>query len=149
MQTIDTRRSGDCQTTRKLAVLHTEWSDGWGGQERRVLSEMVGMRERGYRQLLACRSSARIGQEAESAGIRVVHLPFAGKFDMASIRGLIRLIRDEDIDLISTHSGIDSWVGAIAARWAGVLVVRTRHLNLPLKRNVFNFVHYLPHAVVT
>lgn len=149
MQTIDPRRSGERQTTRQLTVLHTEWSDGWGGQERRVLSEMVGMRERGYRQLLACRSNSVIGQEAKAKGISVVNLPFAGKFDIASIRGLVRLIRAEGIDLVSTHSGIDSWVGAIAARWAGVLVVRTRHLNLPLKRNLLNFVHYLPHAVVT
>lgn len=149
MQTIDTRRSGKFQATRKLTVLHTEWSDGWGGQERRVLSEMVGMRERGYRQILACRPSSTIGREAKARGIPVVHLPFAGKFDIASIVALRRLIRKEGVDLVSTHSGIDSWVGSIAARWSGVLVVRTRHLNLPLKRNILNFVHYLPHAVVT
>lgn len=149
MLTIDTGRSGKSPTTRKLTVLHTEWSNGWGGQERRVLAEMLGMRERGYRQFLACRKSSLIGNEAMAKGLDVVHLPFAGKFNIASIRGLMRLIRNEDIDLISTHSGIDSWIGAIAARLAGVLVVRTRHLNLPLKRNLFNFVHYLPHAVVT
>lgn len=115
MQTIDRGRSGKRQTTRKLTLSHSEWSDGWGGQERRVLSEMLGMREWGYRQLLACRSSSQIGNEAKTKGLDVAHLPFAGKFDIAPIRGLRRLIRDEDIDLISTHSGIDSWVGAIAA----------------------------------
>ena len=149
MQTIDTRRSDASPTTRKFTVLHTEWSDGWGGQERRVLSEMVGMRARGYQQILACRSSSTIGREAKARGIRVVHLPFAGKFDLASIVGLKRLIDQEGVNLVSTHSGIDSWVGSIAARWSGALIVRTRHLNLPLKRNIFNFVHYLPHAVVT
>ena len=149
MQTIDTRRSDASPTTRKFTVLHTEWSDGWGGQERRVLSEMVGMCARGYQQILACRSSSVIGREAKARGIRVVHLPFAGKFDLASIVGLKRLIDQEGVNLVSTHSGIDSWVGSIAARWSGALIVRTRHLNLPLKRNIFNFVHYLPHAVVT
>ncbi len=149
MPLIDPQPSGNNLTSGKLTVLHTEWSDGWGGQERRILSEMIGMRKRGYRQLLACRSSCKIGTEAKSAGISTFHQPFAGKFDVASIRNLIRLIHDEGVDLVNTHSGIDSWVGGIAARLAGVLLVRTRHLNLPLKRNLLNFVHYLPHAVVT
>lgn len=133
----------------ELTILHTEWSDGWGGQERRILSEMLGMREDGYRMLLACRPASRLGEAARRAGISVFSIPFSGKFDLASIYRLGRLIRDERVDVVNTHSGIDSWVGGLAARLAGVLLVRTRHLNLPLKRNWLNFVHYLPFAVVT
>lgn len=134
---------------RAVSILHTEWSDGWGGQERRVLAEMIGMRERGHRLLLATRASAQLGERARAAGIEVVTLPFAGKFHPPTIRGLVRLIRERNIELVSTHSGIDSWVGGIAARLAGVKLVRTRHLDLPLKRRWYNFVHYLPHALVS
>ncbi|HTY98538.1 MAG TPA: glycosyltransferase family 4 protein [Rhodocyclaceae bacterium] len=134
---------------RPLTILHTEWSDGWGGQERRILAEMAGLVGRGHRLLLACRPACRLGREAAGLGIPVFHFPFAGQFDGATIRGLMGLVRAEGVDLLNTHSGIDSWVGGIAARLAGVRLVRTRHLNLPLKRNWLNFVHYLPHAVVT
>lgn len=134
---------------RPQTILHTEWSDGWGGQERRILAEMVGMRDRGHRPLLACRPTCRLGAEAAKNDIQVFHFPFAGKFHPATIIGLKRLIRSEGVDLVNTHSGMDSWAGGIAARLAGVSLVRTRHLNLPLRRNFLNFVHYLPHAVVT
>ena len=30
-----------------MKVLHTEWSDGWGGQEIRIIGEMEGVREKG------------------------------------------------------------------------------------------------------
>jgi len=132
-----------------LTILHTEWSDGWGGQERRILSEMIGMQARGHHMLLACRPQAILSEKARTAGIEVHHLPFAGKFHPATIRGLRQLIETRHVDVVNTHSGIDSWTGGIAARRAGVRLVRTRHLNLTLKRNLLNFVHYLPHAVVT
>lgn len=134
---------------KSLTILHTEWSDGWGGQERRILSEMSGMRSRGHRMLLACRPQAAMSKRASAAGIQVHHYPFSGKFHLPTICGLIRLIGAEHVDIVNTHSGIDSWTGGIAARWCGVPLLRTRHLNLPLKRNPANFVHYLPHAVVT
>lgn len=134
---------------RSLTILHTEWSDGWGGQERRILNEMVGMARRGHRLILACRAQARLSTEAKKAGIAVVHFPFSGKLHLPTIRGLVTLIRREGVDLVNTHSGIDSWSAGIAARWAGVKLVRTRHLNLPLRRSLLNFVHYLPQAVVT
>ncbi len=66
-----------------------------------------------------------------------------GKADLRAIRALIRFCRRESVDILHTHSGIDSWVGGIAAKFAGVPAVRTRHLFLPLKYNPINFVHYL------
>ncbi len=136
------------QAMEKLNILHTEWSDGWGGQERRIVAEMAGMRARGHRIWLATRPSCRIAGEAAAAGIPVVTLPFSGKFHPTTILGLRRLIRREGIDIVNTHSGMDSWSGGLAAKWAGVGLVRTRHINNPIKRNRLNFVHYLPDRIV-
>lgn len=133
-----------------LRILHTEWSDGWGGQERRIVSEMEGMRRRGHHVLLVTRSHCRIRKEAEQRGIPVTTLDMRGKFDIRAIRALARLLKREAIQVVDTHSGIDSWVGALAAKLAGTpVLVRTRHLNIPLKRSWLNFVHYLPDALVT
>ncbi len=107
------------------------------------------MRRRGHRPILACRPTCWLGKVAREHGIPVHELPFSGKFHIASIRALVAIIRHERVEVVSTHSGIDSWAGGIAARWAGVRLVRTRHLNLPLKRHPWNFVHYLPHAIVS
>ena len=43
-----------------MKVLHTEWSDGWGGQEIRIIGEMEGVREKGIDVLLACRENSKI-----------------------------------------------------------------------------------------
>ena len=132
-----------------FTILHTEWSDGWGGQERRILSEMTGMAERGHRLILATRSQAALAGRARASGIETVELPFSGKFDLRSILPLARLIRREGIDIVNTHSGIDSWVGAFAARLGGAHLVRTRHLNLPLRRHWYNFVHFMARRIVS
>jgi len=33
--------------SKSIKVLHTEWSDGWGGQEIRIINEMLAVREKG------------------------------------------------------------------------------------------------------
>ena len=134
----------------KYRILHTEWSDGWGGQERRIISEMAGMAERGHHLVLATRPQCKIAKKAEQIGVPVVLLPMRRTFDLTSIRSLARYLRQESIHVVNTHSGIDSWIGAIAAKFARTpILIRTRHLDLPLRRNWLNFVHYLPDQIVS
>jgi glycosyltransferase involved in cell wall biosynthesis len=132
-----------------MNILHTEWSDGWGGQEQRIFTEMLGMRRRGHQVWLAARPTCAIARRATEAEIPVLHVPFKGKAHLPSILQLARFIRRERIDIVNTHSGLDSWVGAFAAKLAGARLVRTRHLNLPLHRTWYNFVHFLPDRLVT
>lgn len=132
-----------------MRILHTEWSDGFGGQERRILAEMKGMRARGHDIWLATREGAQLRVAAETAGIPTLILPLRGAADLASAARLARELRRLRIDVVNTHSGVDSWVGGIAARWArSPVLLRTRHLNNPLRRGWTNFVHYLPDRIV-
>jgi glycosyltransferase involved in cell wall biosynthesis len=133
-----------------MRILHTEWSDGWGGQERRIIAEMAGMARRGHHIVLATRPHAKIAAKAREANIGVIELPFSRRTDLGSILRLARYLKRERIDVANTHSGVDSWIGGLAAKLAGTpVLVRTRHLNLPLKRNLLNFVHYLPDRIIT
>lgn len=133
-----------------MRILHTEWSDGWGGQERRIISEMRGMQTRGHDLYLVTREHARIRGVAEDAGIRTFALPLQNKFDLASIARLAHLLRQLQIEIVNTHSGVDTWIGSLAARLArSPALVRTRHLDIPLRRNWVNFVHYLPARIIT
>jgi glycosyltransferase involved in cell wall biosynthesis len=128
-----------------MKILHTEWSDGLGGQEKRVLAEAAGLSARGHDVSIVCRGHAKIKDEAVKFGIGVHTLPLRKPYDLFSIVHLASFLKDKKIDIVNTHSGVDSWVGGIAAKIAGVpALVRTRHLNIPLKRNFFNFIHYLP-----
>lgn len=138
------------ETEPLLRILHTEWSDGWGGQEQRVVSEMAGMLQRNHHMVLATRPQCRIAKKASDRGIPLLLMDMKGKFDLRTILKLARFLKQEHIQVVNTHSSIDSWIGSLAAKLAGTpVLVRTRHINLPLKRNWLNFVHYLPDAIVT
>lgn len=133
-----------------MRILHTEWSDALGGQEKRVLAECSGLIERGHYAAIACREIARIKEEAQKKGIDVFTFPFRSTSDLVTVKGLISHIRSNKYDIVNTHSGKDSWVGGIAAKLARVpVLVRTRHLDIPLKRNLFNFIHYLPDMYIS
>jgi glycosyltransferase involved in cell wall biosynthesis len=116
-------------------ILHTEWSDGWGGQEIRVVAESVALRARGHMVAIACHPDGQILQRAAAEGLPTVPIRFRKGFDPAGIAQCLRAIRAHGIDLVHTHSSPDAWTGGIAARLAGIPVVRSRHLSTPVKRS--------------
>ena len=133
-------------------ILHTEASTGWGGQEIRILTESVGMIERGHRVLLVCQPRSVISKKASEQGIETIVMPLRGAFDVKGIRRLRALYRDQKVDIVNTHSSKDSWCAGLAAKLSsGVKVIRTRHLSIPIKRSFDSRLLYctLPDAVVT
>ncbi|MEO5361188.1 MAG: glycosyltransferase family 4 protein [Nitrospirota bacterium] len=133
-----------------MHILHTEWSGDLGGQERRVIAEVTGLAKRGHHTAIVCRPETRFYEETVKLGIEVHTLPLRNPYDIASIARLSKYIAANRFDVINTHSGKDSWIAGIAARFAAApVLVRTRHLNIPLKRSIFNFIHYLPDAYIT
>ena len=134
-----------------MNILHTEASRGWGGQELRILSEIKAMRLRGHTVWLAAAPDSELARRTAGTSDAPLILPFAGKFDRATIRGLRELMLREKIDVLNTHSSIDGWNGALACRtMPNVRLVRTRHLSIPVKRNwPTRWVYGRPHAVVT
>lgn len=133
-----------------LAVLHTESSLGWGGQENRILNEMLGLRALGHRSVVACQPRAKLGQRAREAGFEVHELRMRNALDLAAVLGLRRLMRGAGIDVVNTHSGRDTQLAGVAARSLGrgrPRIVRTRHLALPITSR-FGYAT-LPDEVVT
>jgi glycosyltransferase involved in cell wall biosynthesis len=132
-----------------LVVLHTESSTGWGGQESRTLDESVGLRALGARVLILCQFGSRLGERAAERGIDVRHAPMRSGLDWPAVRFILRLIRDEGVRVVNTHSGQDSLLAGIAGRLSRrrPVVVRTRHLALPITSKMSYGL--LPHRVVT
>ena len=114
---------------KEIKVLHTEWSDGWGGQEIRIINEMIAVREEGIEVFLACRDNSKIKNKAIENNIKVFLLPFKGNLDFNTIYKLIKIIKEYNINIVNTHSGKDTWVGGIAAKLSGAKFIRTRHLS--------------------
>jgi glycosyltransferase involved in cell wall biosynthesis len=132
-----------------IKVLHTEWSDGWGGQEMRIINEMIAVREQGVEVFLACRDHSIIKQKALENNIKVFTLPFRGNADFKTLFSLKKIIKEHSIDIINTHSGKDTWVGGLAAKLAGVKFIRTRHLSNRIRSSRTNFINELADYIFT
>ena len=130
-------------------MLHTEWSDGWGGQEIRIIGEMLAVREKGVEVFLACREQATIKQKALEHQIPVFTLPFRGNADFKTLFALKKLVKQYQIDIINTHSGKDTWVGGLAAKFSGAKFIRTRHLSNRIRANRTNFINELADYIFT
>jgi glycosyltransferase involved in cell wall biosynthesis len=130
-------------------VLHTEASLGLGGQEIRTLDESRWIAERGWRVLLAGQPGSRFIERARERGVPAVAVRMRGPADLGAVRALARLIRAERVSLVHTHSSIDAWVAGMAARWARVPVVRTRHVSIPIRRGLNPVYRWLADRVIT
>lgn len=121
---------------RRLQILHTEWSLGWGGQEIRILAEMKAFREEGVEMALACRAGAKLADKARAEGFAVHYLPFSNRIDWRTIHGLGRIVRREGFHIIHAHSSIDGWCAGLAGKLFGIPVVRSRHLSSPVRQGL-------------
>ncbi|HVF63576.1 MAG TPA: glycosyltransferase family 4 protein [Casimicrobiaceae bacterium] len=122
----------------RLSILHTESSNGWGGQEIRILVEASGLRARGHDVTLVAANGARIVDEAPRYGVPVEALPI-GRNRPAGWIAMTRALRDRRPDIVNSHSSTDTWLAALACRTIGrgaPALVRTRHVSVPVRNDV-------------
>lgn len=125
-----------------MKILHTESSNGWGGQEMRILQEMIGMRKRGHEIVLTVECGGQLIEKARNEGFCVYELSFRKKSAVFTISALLRIIKRHGISLVNTHSSLDAWMGGIAGRIAKKQIVRTRHLSTPIRSGLNSFLLY-------
>jgi glycosyltransferase involved in cell wall biosynthesis len=121
---------------RKLKIVHTEASCGWGGQEIRILEESRGLMARGHTVSLLCPPESRIYAEAPRYGVPATALPI-GKKRLPGLLALRRWLADHRPDVVNTHSSTDSWLTGLACATLSEppAVVRTRHISAPIAVN--------------
>ncbi|MGP1507066.1 MAG: glycosyltransferase [Campylobacter sp.] len=134
----------------KLTIIHTEWSDAWGGQEIRIITESLALKERFNTQIIiACKKGSKIGENAIKNGLEVAYFDFKSSFDLKSIFALVKFIKTRKIDILNSHSGKDTWVGGLAAKIAGIKFIRTRHLSNKINPSRLNFINSLADFIIT
>ncbi|MFH1075464.1 MAG: glycosyltransferase family 4 protein [Pseudomonadota bacterium] len=124
-------------------ILHTEWSKGWGGQEIRIIAEASAFRKKGYNMMLACQPCSTILNKAKESGIPTILLKMRSGVDLFAAYGAWLICRKHNIHLVHTHSSVDAWCFGMAARLAGIPVVRSRHLSAPISESLFSYCLYM------
>ena len=137
-----------------LHILHTEAAAGWGGQEIRVLQETRLLLERGHRVSLVCQAESPLEERARSISNSRFHLiPISMKSALSLwvFLTLYRYVSKNNLDVIHTHSSVDSWLGGVVGKLSGVPVIRTRHVSLPVNDFFPNHLlySYIPQRILT
>jgi glycosyltransferase involved in cell wall biosynthesis len=137
-----------------LHILHTEAAAGWGGQEIRVLQETQLLLERGHRVSLVCQPESPLEARAKSifnSRFQLITVPMNSALSLRVFLTLYRYIYKNNLDIIHTHSSVDSWLGGVAGKLLGIPVIRSRHVSLPVNDFFPNHLlySYIPQRILT
>ena len=137
-----------------LHILHTEAAAGWGGQEIRVLQETRLLLERGHRVSLVCQADSPLEERARpisNSRFQLIPISMKSALSLWVFLALYRYVSKNNLDVIHTHSSIDSWLGGLVGKLSGIPVVRTRHVSLPVNDFFPNHLlySYIPQRILT
>ncbi len=111
-----------------MRVLHTESSVNWGGQEFRILDQLVWLRAHGHETALAARPGSEIARRIRALQLPVHEIAYTGHYNPRDIFAARRL---RGFDIVDSHGSRDGSTHGFARDL--VPLVRTRHLGFPLK----------------
>ena len=132
-----------------MVILHTETLKKWGGQQNRVLVETIGLSKRGHKVIIACHRGSVLARKAKAAGIKLYEVTMVKQAHLATVPKLVRIIKNEGVDIVSTHSSVDSWAGGMAAKISGRCLVRFRHNLYPIGRDpLTRFIYAIPDKLI-
>lgn len=111
----------------RITVLHLRISNFIGGPEKQILEHMVRLDKEKFRPLLCCFRDNGIDdplqKEAEALGIPCRIINTNSAFDLKTISQLVRILREEKVNLICSHGYKPNMIGRLAAWQCGVAAV--------------------------
>ncbi|QCD53307.1 glycosyltransferase family 4 protein [Campylobacter sp. RM16192] len=127
-----------------MNILYTETLYNWGGQQNKVINEMIFARELGHNVMLFCNPNSQISEVAKEKGFEVLEFKMSKTNYHKSVPRLCKIIKEKNINLVITNGSTDSWVGAMAGvfyRNKGVKFARERHNQFPIRGVASKFMH--------
>lgn len=127
-----------------MKILEIISSRRWIGEAAHVFNLTKILQRRGHKIILLCKRGWALSTRAKDEGIETVELEMNGHFNIKQnrkdISKIIKVIKNNDIDIIHCHRGNDHWLSMIALKLSGrkIPIVRTRHVNVPVKTHFFN-----------
>jgi glycosyltransferase involved in cell wall biosynthesis len=122
-------------SARPLSIAHVDAELGFSGGEVQVFLLMEGLRARGHRNVLIAPPGARSQAEAQRRGLESAAVPMRGALDGLAVVRLRRAFLRARVDLVHLHTGRATWLGGLAARWAGRPALTTRRQDRAVARS--------------
>jgi len=121
---------------RALAIAHVDAETGFSGGEVQVFLLMEGLRRRGHRNVLFAPPGSDSAVEALRRGLDARSVPMRGALDLVAVLRLKRELERAGVDLVHLHTSRATWLGGLAARWAGLRAITTRRQDRAVPRSV-------------
>jgi len=110
-----------------VRILEIEYSKGWGGQEKRTIRLINNLSDE-FEVFYVAQPDSNIVKHKNEIKAKIIPLKMNQIYNPVTVLNLINIIKKYNIDIISTHSGKDGWLGAIAGKLTNTPIIRTRHL---------------------
>jgi glycosyltransferase involved in cell wall biosynthesis len=113
--------------TKRLRVLHVVNGEHYAGAER--VQDLLAQRlpQQGVDVAFFCVKPDRFPTERASQQTPLWSVPMKGRFDLRPALKLMRLIREQQIDVLHTHSARGALIAGLASWWTGVPMVHHVH----------------------
>lgn len=122
----------------KLKLLFVNSIKLMGGGEVWTINTIKELINRGHSVTLICEDDSAIKQKAIQNGIEVISFKFKGDFDPPSVYKLNRIINTRKIDIIITNMHKEQRLCGAAAKMSGnAKVISVRHVDIPIKNNLY------------
>lgn len=114
---------------RLVKVLHLVNGEHYAGAEK--VQDVLALRlgEFGYEVGFACLKPDKFPEARRAQDAPLSCLPMKSRLDIQPLKRLVRLIRDEQYQLLHTHTPRTAMLGSVAARLAGVPLVHHVHMQ--------------------
>ena len=110
-----------------------------GGAEKALARTVIGLDKRKHNPTVCClRGHGPVAEEIELAGVTVAPLNMSGKFDLAAVFKLFRLLWEEKINIIHSYLYHANILGRIVGRAARVPIIISSERSVILSEGVVN-----------
>jgi len=121
-----------------INILEMESSRGWGGQEKRTVRLVNNLPSDEYKVFWAVEEDSTLYEKRDEINAEFFTIKLNKIYNLKTIYKLCKFVNENKIDIISTHSGKDAWIGNIVGLITNTKVVRVRHLIVPVKPFSYN-----------
>jgi glycosyltransferase involved in cell wall biosynthesis len=118
-----------------LAIAHVDAELGFSGGEVQVFLLMEGLRARGHRNVLIAPPGSEGEREACRRGFEVHAVSMRNDLDLPAVLRLRHTLVRTGVELVHLHTARATWLGGLAARWAGLAAITTRRQDRRVGRS--------------
>ncbi|MEL6535826.1 MAG: glycosyltransferase, partial [Bacteroidota bacterium] len=123
-----------------MKILQVNSARSWRGGEQQLAYLLEGLSAQKVELHVVCRESSDLAKYCKNQQVAYTTLPFQGSWDRSTFRGLTRLLRQGNFDLVHLHTAAahSQTVLAHARLRASVPLVLSRRILTPLRHRWFS-----------